>query len=466
MQRLFKKYNEYLITPIHPANLGLFRMLFGLVMAIQTVWFIASGFVEKEVIEPIIHFKFYWFSFLEPLPALGMHGLMGVLLIASILVMIGWQYRKAMVVFFVSFTYLWLLDKGYFNNHYYLISLLSFLMIFMNADACFSLKAKSAKNGSKAGSALQFIPRWQPFILKAQLVIVLVISGINKINPYWLFDYQPMKYILEQKALASGATFSGSIPILLFFCYGGLLLDLFVGIGLWWKKTRIPSAIALILFNLINFWMFYNIGEIGIFPLLMIASIVLFLEPATVIKRTPPFVSQFFSISNSDQPSAKTSIPKTKKIIPYLVGGYLIFHLLFPFRHLLYPGHVDWTGQGQRFAWRMKIMLKEIKDIQFKLEGHNGQEYPVTVAKMLSPKQYTNLIYYPDLIPQLAQRLKKEGISKGLTNPKVKADFKVKFMGRPGYFPIVDPNTDLSKAKIHPFFSSKWINKRPPVEIK
>ena len=32
--------------------------------------------------------------------------------------------------------------------------------------------------------------------------------------------------------------------------------------------------------------------------------------------------------------------------------------LLVPFRHFLYRGHVDWTEEGNRFAWRMKLRDK------------------------------------------------------------------------------------------------------------
>ncbi len=55
-----------------------------------------------------------------------------------------------MVLFFLSFTYIELIDKTTYLNHYYFISILSFLMIFLPANACFSidniLRKKSYKD--------------------------------------------------------------------------------------------------------------------------------------------------------------------------------------------------------------------------------------------------------------------------------------------------------------------------------
>lgn len=444
----FHRITAYLSKPVHPSSLGLFRVLFGLAMFVQTAYFIYINFVQHHVIEPIIHFKYYFFQFIEPLPAPAMYTLMWIMLLASILIMLGFLYRLGVLIFLVSFSYLWLIDKGFFNNHYYLISLICLLLLMVKGDAWGALKI-NIKNNKKS---IYNISNWQIFILKAQIFIVFFIAGINKLNPYWLVHFQPMEYILQTKADVSGLDFLRSAAVAAFFSYGGLIIDLSVGFLLWYKRTRTIGIIALVGFNFLNFWLFWNIGEIGIFPLLLLATIVLFLEPDTPAKL---FSRQ--SAVRSPQSAVDLSIDK-QSIIHYLVIAYLVFQFLFPFRHLLYPGQVDWTGEGQRFAWRMKIMLKEA-DIDFFIKNETGEKYPVEVAKMLSPKQYNNLIYYPDLIPSLARRLKSAALKQGISNPQVVADFKVKFMGVHPSQAIVVPDIDLSRVHIHPFQHSKWIKR-------
>jgi len=449
IKNFYRAFMVYLSKPVHPASLGLFRILFGCTMFVQTAYFIADGFVQDNVNQPIIHFPYHFFEFVVPLSPLAMQVLMWVMLLASVLIAVGFLYRYAVGLFLLSFTYLWLIDKGFFNNHYYLITLLSVLLLFVKGDAWGVLWQKFfAKNNKK--TSINYIPNWQVFILKAQIFIVFFAAGIHKLNPYWLIHFQPMDYILNAKADISGLDFLRSTAVAAFFSYGGLLVDISVGFLLWWKRTRLLGIVLFIGFNFLNFWLFWNIGEIGIFPLLLLSCLVLFLEPDT-----PAHWFGRQSAVRSSQ-SIQASIISHQSFITVFIILYLAFQLLFPFRHLLYPGHVDWTGEGQRFAWRMKIMLKEA-DIDFFIKDNEGNKYPVEVAKMLSPKQYNNLIYYPDLIPPIAQALQKEALKKGITTPQVVADFKVKFMGVHPAQPIVSPDADLSRVRNHPFRHSQWL---------
>ena len=440
--RFFGAFEAYLSKPIHPASLGLFRILFGCTMFVQTAYFIATDFVQHHITEPIIHFPYHFLQFVTPLPYPFMDILIWMMLLASVMIAIGFLYRYAVGLFLVTFTYLWLIDKGFFNNHYYLITLLSILLLFVKGNAWGTLGRLIKRK------PIHYIPNWQVFILKAQIFIVFFIAGIHKLNPYWLIHFQPMDYILDAKADISGLEFLRSTAVAAFFSYGGLIVDISVGFLLWWKRTRIIGIAMLVGFNILNFWLFWNIGEIGIFPLLLLSAIVLFLEP-----ETPARWLGRQSTVRSPQP-VQSPITNHQSLITTLIAVYFIFHLLFPFRHLLYRGHVDWTGEGQRFAWRMKIMLKKA-DIQFFIKDKNGNKYPVPANKMLSPKQYNNLIYYPDLIPPIARAMKKQALAQGIAAPQVVADFKVKFMGVHPPRPIVSPDTDLSRVRNHPFLRSK-----------
>jgi hypothetical protein len=49
--------------------------------------------------------------------------------VAGLLFALGLCYRACAVVVFLGYTYFFFLDAALFNNHYYLICLISFLMI-------------------------------------------------------------------------------------------------------------------------------------------------------------------------------------------------------------------------------------------------------------------------------------------------------------------------------------------------
>ena len=101
-------------------------------------------------------------------------------------------------------------------------------------------------------------------------------------------------------------------------------------------------------------------------------------------------------------------------------------------------------------------MLKEA-DIQFFVKDNNQNKYPVDVQKMLSPKQYNNLIYYPDLIPTVARAIKQQALQQNIPQPQINANFNVSFMGIHPKQAIVSPTIDLSNLRTHPFRHDTWI---------
>tara|TARA_B100000809_G_C15067124_1_gene504590 strand:- start:78 stop:1445 length:1368 start_codon:yes stop_codon:yes gene_type:complete len=435
-------FKQSLFKEESAASLGLFRMLLGIVLFAQTLWFIKTEFIVENVFEPSLHFKFYYFQFLEPLSKPLMKIMMLLMLVSTLLVAIGKLFKPALVFFGLSFTYLWLLDKSYFNNHYYLISLLVFLLLFTNANSW-------GGYGSKKGTTFT-VPYWQIFIIKFQIFIVFFIAGINKINTYWMVDMQPMKHILETKASLNNYDWLANDFSFAFFSWLGLLFDLSIGFLIWLNKTRRFALVFYILFNIINFWLFYDIGEIGFFPFILLACLTIFFESAKVEQKLGWLNKKVVDENLIEKESKNTSV-----IITCLVV-YIALQVLLPFRYLLYDNHVDWSGKGQRFAWRMKIMYKD-PDMHFYLiEEGSEQKVEVNVGNFLNSKQYTNLIYYPDFIPTVAKYIKEEAIRRGMKNPKVVANFKIGFMGHSQTY-LVNPETDLSQVEYLPLKSSSWI---------
>ena len=122
--------HAYFNRTIKTAPLAVFRVLFGAMMLLSLIRFWANGWISKLYLEPEFHFSYYGFEWVKPL---GNWTYLIFLIcgLAALAVALGYKYRLAIVLFFLSFTYIELMDKTTYLNHYYFVSVLSFLMIFL-----------------------------------------------------------------------------------------------------------------------------------------------------------------------------------------------------------------------------------------------------------------------------------------------------------------------------------------------
>ena len=138
----------YLSKTTDVSPLIIFRIGFGLMMAYGMIRFWLKGWIETLYIQPNFHFSYYGFEWIKPLGSYT-YILFVICGLAAIFIALGFKYRIAIIIFFLSFTYIELMDKTTYLNHYYFISMMSFLMIFLPLNASFSvdsyLKKKSYK---------------------------------------------------------------------------------------------------------------------------------------------------------------------------------------------------------------------------------------------------------------------------------------------------------------------------------
>src|ERR1044072_8159469 len=111
-----------LFKPVDISFLVFFRVLFGAIMLWETY---------RYFVEPVVNFTYDGFSWVKPWPGRGMYIHFVVLGLAAACVMAGFMYRIAAPVFFLAFTYFFLLDQTRYMNHFYLVCLISFLMCFL-----------------------------------------------------------------------------------------------------------------------------------------------------------------------------------------------------------------------------------------------------------------------------------------------------------------------------------------------
>src|SRR6056297_1901834 len=172
--------------PVDIASMALFRMIFGCFMCWHVFKFVSQGWVEHFFINPKFHLKFPGFEWIEPLPGDQILYLFYAMGIAAVAIAVGICYRLAAAVFFLGFTYVFFLEKTLYQNHYYLIVLLSGVLVVLPADRAFSLRTLF-----QPSVRTDYCPRWSLWLLRFTIGVPYVFGGIAKLNLDWL-QAQPM----------------------------------------------------------------------------------------------------------------------------------------------------------------------------------------------------------------------------------------------------------------------------------
>src|SRR5947207_2043444 len=168
------------------ASLIFFRVAFGLLMTWEVWRYFSRHRIGHFWLEPPLLFKYYGFSWVHPWPGNGLYIHWAILGVLALFIAIGLFYRVSALLFFLGWTYIFLLDEAQWVNHTYLISLFSFLLIFVPANRAFS--ADAWLNPKRR---LQTVPAWTLWLLRAQMGVVYFFAGIAKISPDWLHG-EPM----------------------------------------------------------------------------------------------------------------------------------------------------------------------------------------------------------------------------------------------------------------------------------
>ena len=439
---------NHINAPVEAAPLAVFRILFGLMMLFSILRFWSYGWIDTLYIQPAFHFSYYGFEWVKPLGAYT-YVLFLICGIAAIFIALGYRYKMAMLVFFLSFTYIELMDKTTYLNHYYFISILSFLMLFLPANAYFSIDA--VKNPQKA---FQRVPTWTINGIKLLLVIVYFYAGLAKLNSDWLLKAMPLKIWLPSKF---------DIPLLgdvvsqewvqYAFSYIGAGYDLAIPFLLLYKRTRIFAFVLVVIFHLLTRVLF----PIGMFPYIMIVSTLIFFDSG-LHHRIIAWIAGIFGVAKSQFDTAKqlvyTSAIGTKLKYTILIV-FFIGQLLIPFRYLWYPGELFWTEEGYRFSWRVMLMEKS-GYAQFKIvNGETGRWFYVDNTDFLTPFQEKQMAFQPDFILEYAHFLKEHFEADGHKQVQVYVDCQVALNGRLSTT-YIDPQVDLSQEK-ESFKHKNWI---------
>jgi vitamin K-dependent gamma-carboxylase len=433
---------RFLFRPTHPSTLSIFRIVFGLVMTYQTIYYIQIDYTYQFMSGPQLLFSYSGLEFLQPLPEPTLKVLQWGMLGAGLLFTLGLLYRLATAYLLVVFSYFSFIDKTLYNNHLYLFSLLLLCFLFVDAHKMYALRLK--KGADHTASPPVSVPYWQLFIFQFLIFVAYFYGGIAKLDSQWLNMALPR--IMVSKVVGD----SPLIPYLaVFFAYGGLLYDLSIGFLLLWKKTRWIAVVLVLIFNLTNG--FFLFDDIGVFPFFMIGGTIVFFDPERVhqwlsrrpargrkkrkankARTTPPLLSTPFGIKHY----------VTATILLVFIG----FHLIFPLRHLWLTDHPEWTGIASKFAWRMKLQHYDVQEVAMTIQdGIQGRTSPIDVPSFLTSNQVLHFFEDPFQVVQLAKHLREEGLKRGMTDPVVKARVVASLNGRPHQL-MFEPMVDLSRV--------------------
>lgn len=447
--KILDKLNEL----VDGASLAFFRIVFGSVMLYSTIRFVLKGWVHLFYIKPHFFFKYYGFHWVHTLPGDWMFLPWMLMIISLVFIILGKYYRVAIIAFFLLFSYTELLDLTNYLNHYYLITLLSFIMIFLPMHHFFSLDARSQKFPI-------YVPRWTLTVLRLQVGLVYFFAGLSKIKYDWLIRAEPMKIWL---GTCENIPFVGKLLAMSFtaylFSWVGMLFDLSAPFFLLSKRTRKYEYFVIVVFHIITLWLFY----IGIFPLVMMGVALIFFSPAFHRNILEKYATLFRrkvangTVLSEERPSLfflQLSVGK-RKLCFSLFSLFFLWQIFMPLRYLLYKGNVLWTEQGFRYAWNVMLIEKDGYaefHVQDKVTGENYIEFP---KKYLSPLQEKMMNTQPDMILQYAHFLANK-YQQTLHHPvAVFVDDYVSLNRRPGQA-YINPKVDLA-AECDGFAAKTWI---------
>ena len=438
---------SYAETSIAP--LIVFRIIFGLMMFFGTLRFWLKGWIHDFFIKPDHFFHYYGFEWVKPMGEYGMYTIFALLLISSLSIALGLFYRISSILFFLFFTYVELIDVTNYLNHYYFISLVSFLMCFLPANRSFSIDMM----WFHPKKTLKSIPNWTLGILKFQLGLVYFFSGIAKLNYDWLFDAMPMSIWLQAKTHwpLLGSLFTEKWVA--YSCsWAACFFDLTVAFFLLSKQYRPIAYFVLVIFHVITGLMF----PIGMFPWIMILATLIFFSP-DFHERIIAFLRLIFNFKAKKSTAYNYSVLKesNRKLLSTCLLIFVLIQMLVPFRYLLYPGDLFWTEQGYRFSWRVMLIEKAGTAFFYVTDPETGKRGEVNNCDFLTVNQEKMMATQPDLILQYAHIIKEEVESRGLKYPIINAEVYVTLNGSRSKL-FIDPEVDLSTLKDN-FKPKEWI---------
>jgi vitamin K-dependent gamma-carboxylase len=434
-----QRLESALARPVSSQSLAVYRILFGSLLFLSTIRFMASGWLDVFYVRAKFHFTYWGFDWVRVLPEAGMWALYGGIAASALLIAFGLFTRLSTFAFLVLFAYAEFTDVTNYLNHYYLVILMAFLLLLLPTGARWSLDALR-----RPGRRRLEIPAWMLYLLRFQVAVVYVHAGLAKLGSDWLLHAQPMRIWLaaRDETPLFGSLFAEPATAYL-FSWAGFLFDSTIVAWLLWKRTR-PAAFFLVLaFHGLTQVLF----DIGIFPLLMLINSTLFFDPDWPGRLWARIRRRAATVAPAPAPALPMFSRRGATFAAAALCAYAAFQVLFPLRHRLYGGDVLWHEQGMRWSWKVMVREKSGSITFHARDPVTGRAWQVSPSKYLTARQELEMSGQPDLIQQLARRIADDLRKQGRGEIEIHAEARVSLNGRPARL-LIDPSVDLARVPV------------------
>ncbi|XP_034617520.1 vitamin K-dependent gamma-carboxylase isoform X1 [Trachemys scripta elegans] len=449
--------------PTDPASLGVFRFLFGLLMALDIPQERGLSYLDHKYLDGLEVCRFPLINFLEPLPLDWMYLLYAVMLLGALGIMLGCCYRLSCLLFMLPYWYVFFLDKTAWNNHSYLYGLLGFQLTLMDANRYWSIDGLRHPRKRNA-----HVPLWNYTVLRMQIFIVYFIAGIKKLDAdwvegysmgslsrHWLFD--PFKLVLSEEMTS-----------LLVVHGGGLVLDLTAGYLLFFDATRPAALIFVSYFHCMNSQLF----SIGMFSYTMLATSPLFCSPdwpRRLGARFPACLRRLLPSVEPPQPSeacvyrgserkgrgrGERGPGLRQKLGALFTVLYVLEQLFLPYSHFITQGYNNWTKGLYGYSWDMMVHSRSHQHVKITYrDGVTGELGYLNPGVFTQSRRWKD---HADMLKQYATCLSRLLHNYNVSQPEIYFDIWVsindRFQQR-----LFDPQVDIVRAEWSPFSHTPWL---------
>ena len=422
-----------LFAPVDAASTVVFRISVGLVIAWLGIDYIVVGRAYELYVKPDFHFTYYGFDWVEPFPLHGMTLFFLTMSLLGMCVAAGLMYRVATLLLAAAFTYFLLLDRTNYQNHYYLLTLLAWMMALIPAHRLWSIDAVLWPS-----IRFDLVPCWAVWLLRFHVGLPYCFGGIAKINADW-FAGAPLRQMLASRSnvpvIGPWLTLE---TVVQGFIWGGLLFDLLIVPLLMWKRTRMVAYLLCVAFHLTNSVVF---DTIHVFPWFMILGTTIFFSP-----EWPRRFIGLARVPSNELTQVDPSLPVSgwKSAAMTVLAIYCGFQLLWPFAHLLEEGDTSWTERGHHFSWRMMLRGKTSGFRFYVTDPETGKTWNPDVRKWITPDQEIRFVRDPEMILHLAHFIADDYLKLTGRRFEVRALVMTSLNGRKPQL-LIDPLVDLAK---------------------
>ncbi|XP_065254811.1 vitamin K-dependent gamma-carboxylase [Emys orbicularis] len=449
--------------PTDPASLGIFRFLFGLLMALDIPQERGLSYLDHKYLDGLEVCRFPLVNFLEPLPLDWMYLLYTVMLLGALGIMLGCCYRLSCLLFMLPYWYVFFLDKTAWNNHSYLYGLLGFQLTLMDANRYWSIDGLRHPRKRNA-----HVPLWNYTVLRMQIFIVYFIAGIKKLDAdwvegysmgslsrHWLFD--PFKLVLSEEMTS-----------LLVVHGGGLVLDLTAGYLLFFDTTRPAALVFVSYFHCMNSQLF----SIGMFSYTMLATSPLFCSPdwpRRLGARFPACLRKLLPSVEPPQPSeacvyrgserkgrgrGERGPGLRQKLGALFTVLYVLEQLFLPYSHFITQGYNNWTKGLYGYSWDMMVHSRSHQHVKITYrDGVTGELGYLNPGVFTQSRRWKD---HADMLKQYATCLSRLLHNYNVSQPEIYFDIWVsindRFQQR-----LFDPQVDIVRAEWSPFRHTPWL---------